>query len=129
VPCFHNLRDDQFTPIGPRERAFIEAIVALTPEALAPVLTQLNNARTCDDGTGWLVLRYARGEPCKWPDGYPFDVPIDPRMSGAQGCLSIMLWFHGDGQLHAVELLMLENAPLELEALTTWLVSERGSSN
>jgi hypothetical protein len=124
VPCFHDLRDDQFTPIGPRERAFIEALVALAPETLSPVLTQLDNAQTCDDGTGWLVVRNARGEPCKWPEGHPFDVPFDARVPGPQGCLDIMLWFHDDGQLLAVELLMLENAPLKLDELTEWLKTE-----
>lgn len=124
MPCFHDLRDDQFAPIAPRERAFIEALVALAPDTLAPLLTQLDNAQTCDDGNGWLVIRDARGEPCKWPEGYPFDVVLNPRYPGPQGCYNIMLWFHDDGHLQAVELLMFENAPLKLDALTEWLQTE-----
>ncbi len=88
---------------------------------LAPVLTQLDDVRTCDDGTGWLILRGARGEPCNWPEGYPFDVVIFGETLGPQGCYNIILWFHGIGQLQAVELLMLENEPLALAALTRWL--------
>ncbi len=124
MPCFHELNTADFTPIGPRERAFIAAVVSRAPDVLSPVLTQLDEATTHDDGTGWLVFRDTRGEPCEWPEGHPFDiVPSDRVEIGPQGCYCIMLWFHGDGQLQAAEFLMLEkNAPLQLEALTAWLL-------
>jgi hypothetical protein len=122
MPCFHDLNSDRFTPISSAERAIIEAIVARAPDVLAPILTQLDNARTRDDGNGWLVLRDARGLPCQWPEGEPFDVPPPSQTLGPQGCYSITLWFHDDGQLQAVEFLMLQkNSPLELDGLTSWL--------
>lgn len=123
VPCFHDLSDDKFSPITSRERAFIKAIIALSPDVLAPVLTQLDGARTCDDNTGWLVVRDAHGVPCTWPKGYPFDVPVPlDKGRGPQDCYSIILWFDGDGQLQAIEFLQLEKyGPLELKALTAWL--------
>ncbi len=123
MPCFHDLNDADFAPITARERAFIEAVVARAPDMLSPILTQLAGATTNDDGTGWLVFRGTSGEPCNWPEGHPFDIFPSDRNLGPQGCHCIMLWFHGDGQLQAVEFLMLENAPLQLEALTQWLLN------
>ena len=120
MPCFRDLSSDRFGPIQPSERAFIQALVSLAPDVLAPVLTQLDDAGTCDDGTGWLVVREARGEPVSWPEGYPFDV-VPAAGVGPQGCYCVMLWFYNDGQLQAIEILMLEDASLQLNALTTWL--------
>ncbi len=68
MPCFHDISSDQFSPIKSSERAFIEAIFGLAPAMLAPVLTQLDGARTCDDATRWLVVRDAPGAPCRWPE-------------------------------------------------------------
>ncbi len=121
MPCFHELNDADFAPISARERAFIEAVVARAPEMLSPILTQLDQAVTCDDGNGWLVLRGTRGEPCNWPEGHPFDI-VPEQITGPHGCYCIMLWFHGNGQLQAVEFLLPENKPLQLEALTEWLL-------
>lgn len=122
MPCFDHVSSDSFASITSGERAFIEAIVTRAPEVLAPILTQLDDARVCDDGSGWLIVRDARGAPCSWPEGHPFNIVL-PRDQHPrpQGCYDIMLWFHRDGQLQAIELLMLENAPLELHALARWL--------
>ncbi len=120
MPCFHDVGDNSFAPISQRERRFVEAIVARAPDALSPILTQLDDARACDDGTGWLILRGSRGKPCIWPEGIPFDV-VDGGQLGPQGCYNIMLWFNGEGQLQAVELLTLDTGRLNLEALTAWL--------
>lgn len=127
VPCFRDLSGDKFAPITSLELGFIKAIVAVSPDVLAPILTQLDSARTCDDGEGWLVVRDAHGAPCAWREGYPFDVPLPSvNGSGPQGCYSIIVWFDGAGQLHSIEFLLLEHVlegsgPVELKALTAWL--------
>jgi hypothetical protein len=122
VPCFSDLKDEDFSPIRAAERTLVEAIVARAPDELAPVLTQLNAATTCDPGDGWLVFRGTGGQPCRWPEGRPYDITV-PDGLGPQGCYSIMLWFNREGQLHTIEFLMLENGRLNLEALTMWLLN------
>ena len=124
MPSFHDLKDADFKPIGQPERRFVEAVVARAPDVLSPILTQLAKTTTCDPGNGWLVFRNTDGEPCKWPEGHPFDILPREQYPGPQGCYCIMLLFHANGYLQAIEFLMLENAPLQLEALTSWLLDQ-----
>lgn len=119
--------DGQFRAVGPRERRFFEALIALEPTTLSPILTQIGSAKTCDDGNGWLVVRNACGDPCAWAEDVPFDV-VPPAVSlGPHGCYSIMLWFNGFGQIRAVELLMLGNETIDLDALSFWLEARAAS--
>ena len=122
MPCFPKISSERFAPIAESERDLLTAIIELTPEVLAPIRTQLDEARTCDDAMGWLLVRNARGEPCDWRAGYPFEVVAN--WPGPQGCYDILLWFCDAGRLEAVEFLLLENEPLDLKALTAWLKAE-----
>ncbi len=125
MPCIENLMDGDFDPIEAPLLAFVDAVVALAPSALAPLRTQLNTARARDDGFGWIVVRdVAAGTPVDWPEGVPFDVlPSEGRTFelGPNGCHDLMLWFLSDGRLLAFEFINLEYGSIDVPAFTAWL--------
>ncbi len=123
MPCFANVPESAYHAMSPAQREFVEALIERGPEALIAVRAQLADALVCDDGAGWLIFGGQSGQACQIAAREPVRLNLIAQKAapGPQGLYCALFWFHDNGMLQAIELLMSENEPLRCADLTAWL--------